>query len=368
MFSLLTRMLDRSLWLCGACCLIACAVSGYPASHAQGESLSNTSKELFSNPITEGADPWVVRDEEHKRYLWCRSEGGKGIAIYESSRLTTLGTKHVVWCAPDEGMVSREVWAPELHLVNGQWHIYFAASNGQNKNHLAYVLRAKTNDPLGEYELSGPLATGDGPDGKSPNIWAIDMTVMEHGGKRYAIWSGWDAPGTDCQFLYIAPMKNPTTLSGPRVRICSNADYPWERTEPGPKGRGLNEGPEVLKKNGRPFLIYSCGASWLPNYKLGLLELTGADPLLPQSWRKNSEPVFQSSSETYGVGHSSFVSSPDGKEMWHVFHAKRDRNPGWGRAVFLQPMTFDQAGFPYFGTPVRAGEMMKRPSGEEASL
>jgi GH43 family beta-xylosidase len=363
MFKLVTRFETRSAWLC-ACCLAAASVSGAPATSVQKRSASDTTNNFFANPIAGGADPWVVRDQQAKRYLWCFSERDKGIALYESPRLTSLGKKKIVWSAPKEGPFSAEVWAPELHLLDGHWHIYFAASNGRNENHLAYVLRSKTDDPFGGYELSGPFATGDGSDGKSPNIWAIDMTVLEHAGKRYAIWSGWDAPGTDRQFLYIAPMKNPTTLSGPRVRICSNADYPWERTESGPKGRGLNEGPEIVKRGDRTFLLYSCGASWLPNYKLGLLELTGSDPLLPQAWRKHPEPVFQGTAETFGVGHSCFVPSPDGKETWHIFHAKREQKPGWNRAIFAQPMTFDQSGFPCFGTPVRAGEMMKRPSGE----
>lgn len=342
---------------------MVCSIGVQPLYASQGRA----ENDLFSNSVAEGADPWVVRDEVRDRYLWCSTENDRGITLYASPSLTVRGTKHIVWRAPEEGKFSREVWAPELHLLDGRWHIYFAASDGRNENHLAYVLRSKTDDPFGEYELSGPFATGDGADGKSPNIWAIDMTILEHGGKRYAIWSGWDAPGTDRQFLYIAPMKNPTALAGPRVRICPNADYPWERTEPGPKGRGLNEGPEILKRGGRTFLLYSCGASWLPNYKLGLLELTGTDPLLPQSWRKYGEPVFQGTDETFGVGHSCFVPSPDGKEVWHVFHAKRERKPGWNRAIFVQPLTFDQAGFPCLGTPVRAGEMMKRPSGERAS-
>ncbi len=131
----------------------------------------------------------------------------------------------MVWTAPKSGPYSKEVWAPEIHLLDGRWHIYVAASDGDNANHLAYVLLSRDEDPLSPYTLHGPLPTGDGEDGKSPNIWAIDMTVLEHEGKRYALWSGWDAPGTDRQFLYIAPMKSPIELAGPRVLICKNDTY-----------------------------------------------------------------------------------------------------------------------------------------------
>ncbi|MCR9293261.1 MAG: sulfatase-like hydrolase/transferase [bacterium] len=321
----------------------------------------------FVNPIGEGADPWVVRDPHAERYLWCMSEGNRAIAIHTSSSITSMGRKHIVWQTPDSGPFSRQVWAPELHYIDDHWYIYFAASDGQNANHLAYVLKSKSEDPLGEYELHGPLATGDGPDGKSPNIWAIDMTVLEHDGRRYAIWSGWDQPGSDQQYLYIAPMESPTKLAAPRVRICDNADHLWERVQPEASQRGLNEGPQVFRSKRQTAVVYSCGASWLPTYKLGLLELVGDDPLAPSSWRKRAKPVFEGTSSTYGVGHSCFVQSLDGKQWWHVFHAKRDRQPGWRRAVSAQPMRIGSKGFPLFGQPVQSGQVLLKPSGDSVS-
>lgn len=318
----------------------------------------------FVNPIAEGADPWVLRDPNGDRYLWCQSEGNRGIAICTSDVLTSLGEKHVVWHAPDDGPYSEQVWAPELHFLDGRWHVYFAASDGDNANHLTYVLRSESDDPLGDYQLHGPLTTGEGDDQRSPNIWAIDMTVLEHDGQRYALWSGWDAPGTDQQYLYIAPMKSPTELAGQRVRLCENDDYLWERIEESEETRGLHEGPQVLKHSNRTFVTYSTAASWLPTYKLGLLELTGNDPLNPEAWKKYDRPVFQSSTETWGVGHSCFVRSPDESEWWHVYHAKRDRRPGWRRGIFVQPFHFNEDGLPEFGDPVAPGEVVDRPSGE----
>src|SRR5690606_29762392 len=106
--------------------------------------------------------------------------------------------------------------------------------------------------------------------------------------------------------------------------------------------------------------------SWLPSCKLGLLELSGDDPLDPASWTKRPRPLFEGTEETYGVGHSCFVRSPDGSEWWHVYHAKRDRNPGWRRAVFVQPMSFGPRGMPRLGKPVAPGSILERPAGETA--
>ncbi|TWU48157.1 Extracellular exo-alpha-(1-_5)-L-arabinofuranosidase precursor [Rubripirellula reticaptiva] len=343
-------------------------VAGVGVATAQEASIAGAlSSNLFVNPIGEGADPWVTRDPLSGGYLWCFSEGNRELAIHKSPSLTSLGEKHIVWTAPPFGPFSKELWAPELHFLDEHWHIYFAASDGNNENHKTYVLRSATADVLSEYELIGPLKTGAGSDRDSPNLWSIDMTVLEYDQRRYAIWSGWDAPKTDQQYLYIAEMKSPTELVGPRVRICNHDDFQWERIESNATAKGLNEGPQVFQSGDATAIVYSCGASWMPNYKLGMLELRGDDPLNSESWKKRPDPVFESSESTYGVGHSCFVRSLDDKQWWHVFHAKRDREPGWRRAIFVQPMNVDEQGFPVFGKPVATGSILHRPSGESSS-
>lgn len=315
----------------------------------------------FTNPIFEGADPWIVQHDG--KYIACLSDANQSIAIHISDDLTTLGPKHIVWEAPETGPYSREIWAPELHHLDNRWYVYFAADDGDNRNHLSYVLESEGDDPLGPYEIRGPIYTGDDPEQKKDNRWAIDATVLEYKGKRYLIWSGW-AADNDEQWLYIAPMKSPWELSGPRVRLCHNADHLWERVGERPDQRGLHEGPQILQRNGRTFIVYSTSSSWQPTYKLGMLELKkDGDPLNPKDWIKGKRPVFTGTDETYGVGHASFVKSPDGEEDWIVYHAKRDRDDGWRRAVFVQPFTWGPQGRPRFGKPVAAGELLDLPSG-----
>jgi GH43 family beta-xylosidase len=206
---------------------------------------------LFVNPVAEGADPFVVRDGDG--YLWCQTDGDAGVAVRRSDRLTSLGEKHVVWRAPDSGPFSAQVWAPELIRLDGRWHIYFAASDGRNENHLAYVLVADSDDPLGSYSLHGPLNTGDGAGGTADNAWAIDMTVLEHGGRRYAVWSGWPDARTKVQHLYIAEMGSPTSLAGRRVQLGSPYDFAWERIRED-RPDAVNEAPPPLVHGGRTFL------------------------------------------------------------------------------------------------------------------
>mmetsp|Transcript_45818 Transcript_45818/g.106460 ORF Transcript_45818/g.106460 Transcript_45818/m.106460 type:complete len:369 (-) Transcript_45818:19-1125(-) len=330
---------------------------------ANPHGLGKRIKGMFSNPVSHGADPWIIRHGDS--YLWCYANAANTkIYINSFSDLNgPFGKAHLVFRAPSEGPCSSEVWAPELHFLDGRFYIYFAASDGNNANHLSFVLQSDGADPLGPYSLHGPLATGDG-HGPLEFVWAIDMTILNHGGRRYAVWSGWDAPGSDRQFIYIAPMLDPLTLAGRRVCLCSNCSYPWELTEDGAGSRGLNEGPQVLQHGGRTFIVYSCGASWLSTYKLGMLELLGANPLDPRCWRKHPSPVFASAGGTIGVGHSCFVASPDLRELWHVYHAKTTQVPGWDdRKIFMQPLGFAQDGFPLFGSPIQRGELQAAPSG-----
>jgi GH43 family beta-xylosidase len=318
----------------------------------------------FANPIAPGADPWIVQHDGF--YYWCASESDLGVAVYRSTTLTNRGEKQIVWRAPQDGPHSREVWAPELHRVDDRWYIYVAASNGRNETHRMIVLEATSDDPAGEFRFKAELYTGDDEAAGEPNRWAIDGTLLEHDGQRYMLWSGW-TDDRDEQHLYIARMLNPWTLDGRRLRLCANDDFLWERVDETSATRGLNEGPQILQREGRVFVVYSASASWETTYKLGMLELApGGDPLNPDSWRKHREPVLRATDKTWGVGHNCFVRSPDGSEDWIVFHAKLETTPNWNRAIHAQPFHWDHEGRPVFGAPVDPGVALARPSGEFA--
>jgi len=315
----------------------------------------------FHNPIAIGADPWVTHHGEY--YYWCLSEADLGVAVYRSRSLTTLGEKFVVWRAPKRGDYSAQVWAPELHRLDGRWYIYVAASNGRNETHRMIALESAGDDPTLPFTFKAEFYTGDDFATRRKNRWAIDGTVLEHAGKRYFIWSGWE-DHRDEQSLYIAEMATPWSLASARVRICRNRDFIWERVGESLSERGLNEGPQILQHDGRVFLVFSCSGSWEPTYKLGMLELArDGDPLNPAAWYKFEEPVFSPSATHCGIGHCSFTTSPDGTEDWIVFHAKVSPAHGWDRRIRAQRFHWDDNGRPNFGV-VSDGDIYARPSGD----
>ncbi len=302
----------------------------------------------FKNPlirsIETSPDPYIIKHGE--KYYYCLSDStNKEIWLWSSANLEELDTtkeKYLVWRAPLEGPYSKQVWAPELHFLDGKWYIYFTADDGKNKNHRLYVIESVGDSPLGEYHNPVKLQWQD------DDYWGIDETVFrnEFDGTLYMVWSGWPGATNGKQNLYIAPMATPTTLKGPR-RLLSQPEYAWEGW--------INEGPSVLKQNNRIYITYSAHESWSSKYCLGLLYIDSyADLLDPVCWKKQSTPILEADHQAgiFGPGHNSFFKGPDDTD-WIAYHAKTTRKKGWkDRKACIQPVKWDAAGLPFLGRPV----------------
>jgi GH43 family beta-xylosidase len=341
----------------------SCTVSG---SGQEQRSVAETG--IFTNPLfSSGSDPWIMR---HKDYYYYCSSAGNGIMIRRGENLDDLKDSKPakVWTAPEGTMWSKEIWAPELHFLEGKWYVYFAADDGKNKNHRMYVIENPSADPLtGNWTLKGKVSD-------ITDRWAIDGTVFRFRGRLYMVWSGWEGDVNGQQNLYIAAMKNPWTISSERVLI-SAPELLWETVgdlnNPDDVPHvNVNEGPAALIRRGRLFIVYSASGCWTDAYCLGMLTLKGNGDLLnPASWVKNREPVFSGRPEAnaYATGHSSFFTSPDGKEDWIVYHANPAAGQGCGRfrTPRAQKFIWKTDGTPDFGEPVSTGVPVILPSAKK---
>lgn len=320
-------------------------------------------EQVFTNPIADGADPWVIKKDGV--YYSCRAGGG-GIQVSQSRLLSRPGKPVLVWQPPANGWNKANIWAPEMHFFNGHWYIYYAAARqpgGPFIHQRSGVLESEGSDPFGPYRDKGMLYTGDNIQDPASVKWAIDLSPFRMNGQLYAVWSGWEenaATDKTKQHLYIARMSNPWTISSNRIKLSS----PQESWETG-GALDLNEGPQLLRRQAMAFIVYSTRESWLKEYRLGQLALsdTVLNPMEPKNWEK-SGPVFQGTDQVYGVGHCSFTTSPDNTEDWIIYHSKKSVAPGWQRDIRLQRFTWKANGHPDFGVPVPAGVPLKVPSGE----
>lgn len=356
-------------------------VDGFPNFRTQTLTRSTAPLEnsAFTLPMLQKADPYVIEKDDVYYYCFSSSTTVDGVgypaikvaasgSVALGNSATVSANLRTVFNASMTNIANakKEYWAPELHYFSASevgaaaagWYIYIAADDGNNDpNHRMYVLRA--SDPenaLSDYTMVGKITSAD-------DHWAIDGTILHLNGKIYFVWSGWEGNTNVSQRIYIAQMSSPTQISSARVCL-SSPTYSWEKHGT----PTVNEGPQILQKDGTTHIVYSASGSWTQYYCYGILTLTGGNPLSAASWTKNASAVFSSSSanSVYGPGHGTFVQDANG-EWWMIYHANNsltvpDGSSWWAqRHVHAKKFTWttkaingNNYAWPSFGAPTTA--------------
>ncbi|MGB9110251.1 MAG: glycoside hydrolase family 43 protein [Telluria sp.] len=278
------------------------------------------SPDIVNPLVKQRADPQVTLAADGYYYFTATVPEYDRIELRRAHALNALGTAQpkVVWRRHGSGPMSANIWAPELHRIDGKWFLYFTAGRADAPFDVRlYVLENAAADPLeGVWVERGQLKTGW-------ESFTLDATVFALKGQRYLAWAQRPpSVGKHMTAIYIARMNTPVSITGPAV-LLSTPEYAWEKVK-----FDVNEAPAVLVKNGRVFMTYSASATDA-NYAMGMLAAQGGANLLDAaSWTKSPVPVFASSAANgqYGPGHNSFTTSIDGKTDILVYHARNFRD------------------------------------------
>jgi GH43 family beta-xylosidase len=312
----------------------------------------------FKNPVVTGADPWIIKKDGF--YYYTHTLGNR-IELWKTNAVSSLGsvTGREVFKPATGKDNSENLWAPELHFLDGKWYLYYTAGAGPDNTQRTWVLENSNANPLNPSWIDkGKIFSSDA------DFWAIDGTVLDYKDKHYFLWSGRPDGSVQNQNIYIAEMENPWTLKTPTTMLTA-PELSWEVN-----GGPVNEGPEILKNDdGQVFLIYSASGCWTDDYALGMLTLsTDGDPLDATDWAKAAQPVFKKSPENkaFAPGHNAFFKSKDDTEDWIIYHANTNSGDGCSpkRNIRIQKFTWNVDGSPSFGTPVGINTSLPVPSGE----
>ncbi|HYH02240.1 MAG TPA: glycoside hydrolase family 43 protein [Bacillota bacterium] len=347
----------RIYWLVkGGLLLLVFALVG--CSGGSGAKNNNPTPNVLMNPrdtAMERPDPYVFKDTDGYYYGLHTIKNGPyipEIRLYKSKSLSNLfatANSKTIWKPAANAWNNKDVWAPELYKFDGTWYIYYSA------NWRVGVLSCTAADPMtGTWVDVGPVTSNN----------KIDGTILGQYNNRYMLYS---QMSNGVQSIYIQKMKSPTELDSSSTPLqISKPDYDWEKMR-GIDGPLVNEGPQILQKNGKTFCVFSASFCATEDYCLGMLSiLSNADPMVKENWTKSPSPVFSKGNGLYGVGHCSFTKSPDGTQDWLIYHGCiiQSSTLYQNRYVCMQPFTWNSDGTPNFGTPQGRLSGIAYPSGE----
>ena len=216
--------------------------------------------------------------------------------------------------------MSKHIWAPEIHFLYGKWYIYYAGGEMEAEWEIRpYDLECQGEDPMTDEWIEKGKMRRAKDDEFSFEAFSLDATVFENKGRWYYIWAEKVGVGKQISNLYIAEMENGYTLKTVQVMLTT-PDYDWER-----HGFWVNEGPGIIKHDGKIFMTYSASETGI-QYCVGMLSADeDADLLDPKSWTKERYPVLTTNEEKgiYGPGHNSFTKDEEGNDII-VYHARTE--------------------------------------------
>lgn len=280
----------------------------------------------YPNPfILERADPFVTKGADGYYYFTAsypardNADNGYDRIILRRSK-TVMGLseayEHTIWHAHSKGVMSKHIWAPEMHFIGGKWYIFFAAGEQENIwNIRPFVLVCEGRDPVTDsWTELGKMQASAG-DERSFSKFSLDMTYFENNGKHYVIWA--EKLGDSSLFMAEIDEKEPNKLISKPI-LLTKPEYEWEKVR-----YSVNEGAAVLKTDSKIYVFFSASGTGA-EYCIGKLYADrNADLMDIDNWTKCPTPALQTEDLTgeAGPGHNSFVVDENG-DLLLVYHAR----------------------------------------------
>lgn len=266
----------------------AYAKAGGYSDFATAESGIAAAENSYVNPIYGNApDPYVLYDDG-MYYLYATTDSPSGFRVSSSADLvswTDLG-----FCARKGDIFGNDwFWAPEVYKYNGKYYLLHSTDE-----HLALAV---SDSPAGPFVKTK--------DGYLIEDKCIDGHLLfDDDGTVYLYMAYWGESGEEiwgCRMNSDLSGIDRGTLT--RLTSCRKDES------------RVNEGPYMLKHNGKYYLTYSVNGYTSQNYSVRLA--VGDSPL------GKYEPkgtILEKSGPIVGTGHHSFAVSPDGTELFIVYH------------------------------------------------
>ena len=265
-------------------------------------------------------DPFILLYKD--KYYAYGTHGADGIEVYVSDDLHTwrgpVGVKNGLVLHKDDVWADRWFWAPEVYFVNGKFYMYYSADE--------HICVATSDSPLGPFtqKVKKPMIETEK---------AIDNSLfIDDDGTPYQFFDRFN----DGLNIWIAELEeNLLEIKPGTMHKCIHVSQEWEEVWP-----RVNEGPFVIKHNGKYFMTYSANSYESPFYGIGFAtayKITGP-------WKKyENNPIWQKPGNLVGVGHSAFFTDREGN-LRIVFHAHNSKENIHPRNMYISTVIFEEVG------------------------
>ena len=333
--------------------------------------IKKSEEKTYKNPLpVVFGDPYVLYIKGDKYYLYGTGGARNGFAAYSSTDLVHWKSEGQVWFASNKNGWTDSTagwggayWAPEVYQVKGKFYMFYSAQwkVNPNKEYENFRIGVAVAD-----KPTGPFVDLTNKPVFDPGYPTLDANVFfDKDGKMYLYYSraaykhpvkseiaewaknkGWYNEieeswvyGVELKPDFSGVVGEPVLLLRPPVTM-NDKQAEWESRSVTSKevNRRWTEGSVTFRKGDTYYIMYSANYFGGKNYAVGYA--TGKGPLGPFE-KSPDNPVLAKNVDKGGIvtgtGHNSITWSPDGKEMFCVYHG-RTTLTGDDRVIFIDRM------------------------------
>ena len=264
--------------------------------------------ETYQNPLyPNSADPFVLY-EDGVYYLYATNNGEGFNAAISTDLVHWTDIGQVAFRADIVG--DNNFWAPEVYKYNGRFYLFYSA-----EGHLAVAV---ADSPAGPFV-------------KTADTWLLERDAIDghvffdDDGRIWLYLVHFDSGN----HIWVYELNDDLVSVKPGSGVKLTFPEGWE-------GR-INEGPTVLKHNGTYYLTYSGDDYQTVNYAVAYM--TSQSPTGPFT-RYVGNPMLRPDTFIHGTGHHCFTTSPDGSEMFIVYHCHNTLAEVHPRALCIDRVKF----------------------------
>ncbi len=327
----------------------------------------------------EFGDPFVMKASDGKYYMYGTGGVADGFCCYVSDDLENWEFGGRVYRGNTAGSWTlANFWAPEVYEMHGKYYMFFSADwkhnpTGEKENFRIGV--AVSDSPMGPFKeisdrpLFDPgypvidanvLADADGkyyiyfsrccykhPVESEISEWAREKGMFDH------IEESW-VYGAELAPDFSGIIGEPVLLLRPPVKMDDvQAEWESRSVTSGEVNRRWTEGSFIIRKDDLYYMMYSANFFAGEDYAVGYA--TSASPLGPFV-KSEDNPVLEKNTgrggDITGVGHNCITSSPDGSQLYCVYHGRTSAT-GNARIVFISRMEVGDGRIVISGEPFR---------------